>query len=297
MSDDARTTKSKAFVTIARDAAIRWSDDACYRLGASLAYYALFSVFPLLLLCVTAFGFVLGDSATVRGRILTSIASGTSPEIRALLDQTLQSMQEHRTARGVGVAIGAITLFMGASGVFTELESSLNTIWRVKPKTETAVLSYVWTALKDKAWAFCVVIAAATALFLSAILSATLQVLSPDVVGLRDLWRLVEVAAGSGLLAVLLAAVYRVVPQTPVAWRDVGGAAVLTSLLFTALRGLLSWYLSQVSNYSTYGAVGGVLGLLTWIYVVALIFFYGAELSRVYAERAGSLARSDAPPA
>ncbi len=114
-----------------RDAGVRWSDDACYRLGASLAYYALFSLFPLALIALTAIGVILGDGDGVRQHLIASVGGTTSSESRVLLDQTLQSMQTHRTARGVGAVVGALTLLLGASGVFSELQSSLNFIWRV----------------------------------------------------------------------------------------------------------------------------------------------------------------------
>jgi membrane protein len=279
-----------------RDAGVRWWDDACYHLGASLAYYALFSLFPLLLLCVTAFGFALGDGTTVRERVLESVAHGTSPGIRTLIDETLKSMQDHRMARGVGLAVGALTLFLGASGVFSELEGSLNTIWRVQAAPSKTFWQVVLGAAKDKAFSFVVVVVAAGALFVSMVLRTSIDVVAARSVDIKALWSVAETVISSGLLALLLAAMYRMVPQAPVAWRDVIGAAVLTSVLFTGLRGLLSWYLSHLGSYSAYGAVGGVLGLLTWIYVAALIIFYGAEFSRVYAEQFGSLASAKRAP-
>src|SRR5579864_1546123 len=116
----------KDAAALARDAAVRWYDDGCYRLGASLAYYALFSLFPLLLLSVTGIGYVLGDDPSMRQDLVHSIAGAVSPESRALLNETLQSMQTHRTARGVGAVVGLAALLLGASGAFSELESSLN---------------------------------------------------------------------------------------------------------------------------------------------------------------------------
>src|SRR5580692_7504253 len=104
-----------------KDAGVRWSDDQCYRLGASLSYYAVFSIFPLLLLCVTAVGYVMGHDESVRDRLLDYVSRSGAPEMRPLLDQTLTSMQTHETARGVGALVGVVTLLFGASGVFSEL--------------------------------------------------------------------------------------------------------------------------------------------------------------------------------
>ncbi|HEV3191487.1 MAG TPA: YhjD/YihY/BrkB family envelope integrity protein, partial [Polyangiaceae bacterium] len=147
---------AKDFASVVRDAGARWADDACYRLGASLAYYALFSIFPLLLLAVTTVGFALGGDDSARRELVNSVAS-QSPEFRTLLDQTLQSMQAHRTARGVGAVVGGIALLLGASGVFSELESSLDFIWRVKSVRANGIWSFVLEALKSKALSFVIV--------------------------------------------------------------------------------------------------------------------------------------------
>ena len=280
---------------LAREAGQRWANDACYRLGASLSYYALFSLFPLLLLSVTGVGYVLGNDDSVRQRVLSSIASMGSPESRALLDQTLQSMQEHRTARGIGAIVGAVTLLFGASGVFSELEASFNFIWRVKPETTSGIWTAALEVIKAKAISFAVVVITASALLASLVLSMVLGAVENTaasvVGGAKGIWHLVDAAFSVGFLTLLFATIYRVVPKAKVSWGDVFGAALITSLLFAALKMLLAWYLSHLGSYAAYGAVGAVLGLLTWIYVASLALLYGAEFSRVYAERFGSLAQ------
>jgi membrane protein len=289
---------AKDFASVARDAGERWVDDACYRLSASLAYYALFSIFPLLLLAVTSVGFVLGSDDSARHELLNSVAS-QSPEFRALLDQTLQSMQAHRTARGVGAVVGGVALLLGASAVFSELETSLDFIWRVKPAPTKGIWSFLLEALKSKALSFIIVVAAATALLASLAVTTTLGAISGTTTSAagagKTLWQLVDIAVSLASLTGLFAAIYRVVPQTKVEWSDVWGAAVLTSGLFSALKVLLSWYLAHLGSYAAYGAVGGVLGLLTWTYVASAVLFYGAEVSRVYAERFGSLSPGGQP--
>jgi membrane protein len=288
------------FFSLARDAGERWSSDACYRLGASLAYYALFSVFPLLLLAITAIGFVLDGDDTVRVKLVNSVAT-PSPEFRALVDQTLQSMQAHRTARGVGAIVGGIALLLGASGVFSELEASLNFIWRVKSTSVKGLWATFFAALRSKALSFAVVIAAAVALLVSLAVSTALGAVGAATASAtlgRVIWPLAEALVALALLTLLFAAIYCIVPQTPVKWRDVFWAALLTSILFTVLKWVLAWYLVHLGGFAAYGAVGGVLGLLTWIYVASLVLFYGAEFSHVYAMRFGSLAgrpRDDHP--
>jgi membrane protein len=280
------------FFSLVVSAGQRWSEDQCSRLGASLAYYALFSIFPLLLLATTGVGFFLGSGAGTRQQILSSLGS-PSPELRVLLDQTLQSMQEHQTARGIGAVVGLVALFFGASGVFAELEASLDFIWRIKPKSATTLGATVLGALRAKALSFAVVIAAAFALLLSLGISTALGALGAAAgraagASFSLFWSLVEAAVALGLLSLLFAAVYRIVPHTGVEWRDVLGAAFLTALLFTGLKWLFAWYLANLAGFAAYGAVGAVLGLLTWIYISSLLLFYGAEFSYVYAQRFGS---------
>jgi membrane protein len=279
-----------------KDAGVRWSDDNCLRLGAALSYYAVFSIFPLLLLAVTALGFVLGHSPETQGRLLDAVGSASTPEFKTLFQGTLSDMETHQTARGVGAIVGFVMLIVGASAVFSELEATLNQIWKVRPTPTSGVWRSVMSLVRGKALSFAVVIGAAIALLLSLVVSTVLSSLGraldggkPPAMTHPTLWLVVEAGTSAGVLTLVLAAMFRLIPQTRVEWRDVFWGALLTAILFTALKGLLGWYLGHLGSYAAYGAVGGFLGLLTWIYLASLFLFYGAEFSHVYAERHGSL--------
>ena len=200
-------------------------------------------------------------------------------------------MQSHRTARGVGALLGTVTLLFGASGVFAELQASLDSICRLKKARSTqSVLATLLEALRAKAFSFVIVVAAAVALLVSLVVSTALSAAGNGVAGIfGEGWFLFEETASIAFLTVLLAAIYRMVPHEHMAWGDVLGGALLTSLLFAGLKRLLAFYLVHLASYAAYGVVGGILGLLTWIYIANLMLFYGAEFSRVYAERLGSL--------
>jgi membrane protein len=284
----------RRILEVLRESASRWIDDACYRMSASLAYYALFSLFPLALLAVAGFGFFLGDDPGTRARILASIDPG-SPGARAMLDETLQSMQQHSSARGVGAVIGFVTLLGGASGVFGELDVSFNRIWRVPVKPLPFWRSVV-VEIKDQALSFLLVVASGLLLLASLAASTAVTVLGESTESLFGrspvvAWacKLAELALAFGFLTAVFAAMFRVIPQTRVTWRDVLPGAVVTAGLFTILKLLLAWYLGHVGSFAAYGAVGAVLALLTWIYASSLVVFYGAEVTRVWAEQAGSL--------
>ena len=275
-----------------KEAGVRWAQDSCYRLGASLSYYAVFSIFPLLLVAITALGFFLGSNPATRENLLASVSYATSPRFRELLDQTLQAMQEHQTARGVSAVAGVVVLFSAASGAFSELQYALNRIWRVKTDSSDGVGRTILFAVRDKAVAFAVVAGAAAALLLSLMLSTALHALGGSASRLVHdpaLWWIVDLLVSLVMASSLFAVIFRVLPQTRIAWRDVALGAVVTAVLFSGLKHALAWYLGHVGGYAAYGAVGAVLGLMTWIYAANLVLFYGAELTRVFAERAGSL--------
>ena len=281
----------KRILDVFKSAAQRWSDDKCYRLGASLAYYALFSLFPLTLLVVTIFGFVMGHGDAARAHVLAALDPGT-PEGRALLDETLSAMQKHETARGIGAAVGFVTLLFGASGVFSELDTTINVIWRCKEKESDGVVSTVLTTIKDKAVSILLVGAAGLVLLASLVTSTALTALGQRAQGYLPgawAWQLVEAGVSATFLAAIFAAMFRYVPTCRAAWRDVLPAAAFTAIAFTATKHLLAWYLGHLGSYAAYGAVGAVLGLMTWIYVVSILLFFGVELSRVWAEKIGSL--------
>ncbi len=279
----------RALGRLAKEAGERWVDHECYRLGASLAYYALYSLFPLLLLAVAAIGFVLGNGQDARARALASLP-GMSPAVRALVDQTLRSMQEHRTARGWGAVIGAVTLLVAASGVFSELESSLDVIWKTPKAHTSGVWSVVLAAAKAKVLSFAAVVGAAIVLAASVALSTGLHAVGGAARGAVaiGLAQIAESCVSALCLTLLFATVFHRVPHARPRWRDVFGGALVTAVLFVLLKVALSFYLSRIGSYAAYGAVGAVLVLLTWIYVASLVLFYGAEFACAYAERHGS---------
>jgi membrane protein len=278
----------KTAIEVLGETARRWVDDRCYRLAASLAYYAIFSLFPLLLLAVTVLGYALGEGSATRNELLDSLTGATgSPAVRALLDETLSSMQAHRTARGVGAVVGLATLAFGASGVFSELSTSLDAIWRVKSGVADTTWQSVLAFLKDKMLSLMLVGVAGVLLLGSLVLSTVLAAVTPSGAGLP--WSTIELVASTLLLAVVLATLFRAVPRAPVTWRDVLVGALIAALLLTVLKRLMAWYLAHLGSYAAYGAVGAVLGLMLLIYVSSLVMFFGAELSRVFAERFGSL--------
>jgi membrane protein len=273
------------------------------RLGASLAYYAVFSIFPLLLLAITVLGFVLGQSPDTRRALLDAVSSATTPSFKTLFDQTLDDMQQHETARGIGAVVGLVTLIFGASGVFSELQHALNQIWRVPTREGKEFWDTVLHHVRRKILSFVVVLAAAIAILVSIVITTILSYLgerfegvASGVVSHTTLLMVIENVGSITVLTLMLASMFRLIPHAPVEWRDVTFGALVTAVLFTFIKHGVSYYLARIGSYAAYGAVGGFLCLLTWIYLASLFLFYGAELARVYAERYGSLATPSVAP-
>ena len=284
----------RSTLTLFRDAAERWIDDRCDRLAAALSYYALFSLFPLALLAVTALGFFLGNDPATRAPIVASLNVTASPALSSLIDDTLASMQTHQTARGVGTIIGVATLLFGASGVFSELTNAFNLVWRAKEPPSSGVWSTIVGTVKSKFFAFLLVLFAAVALLASLIASTALtavQKSSPEALGGRWLWVPMELLTSTVFMAAVLTAMFHILPRAKVGWRDALIGATFTSVVFTILKKLLAYYLAHLGSYAAYGVVGALLGLLTWIYVTSMLLYFGAELTRVYAERRGTAAQ------
>jgi len=278
--------------SLLREAARRWGADGCDRMGAALSCYGLFSLFPLALLSVTSVGWLLGDDPGRREAILALFDTTGTPALRSLLDDTLVNMQSRHTS-GLGTVVGLATLLFGASSAFSELDDALNAIWKVPPTPWSGVRAYVFAQAKGKAVAFALALAMALVLLVSLAASTALAALGTAVNGVLPVapfWRSAEFVVSLALSTLVLASLFRFVPRARVAWRDVLWSALATAVLSSVLKKLLAYYLVHVASYAAYGVVGAMLGLLLWIYATSLLLYYGAQVTRVYAERYGSLA-------
>lgn len=270
------------WIALAQTAFAKWQRDECLSLGAALAYYALFSFFPLILVILSVVGFVIDPAeANVKQRIIDLIGSA---QIGDLVSQTLTNLQASRGSAGL---IGFATLILSASGIFGALDRAFDTIWELRrdPDTKRTLLATARDMVLQKLLAFALVLGCALLMLLSIASTVAVTVIS----GYTD-WlpgqglvlQLVQFALSLGLLAVAIMALLRYLPGRHVAWRDVWFAGIVSALLFTALQKAIGIYLSQ-SNYASYGAVGGVMALLIWIYLTSQIILLGGEISFAWA--------------
>jgi membrane protein len=269
-----------------RESAAEWSSDKAPRLGAALSYYTIFSLAPVLLLVVAVAGLVLGNDAA-QGRIVEQLSGllGTSAA------EAIQTMLQKASERGDGIlatVIGFATLIVGATGVLIELQDALNTVWKVIPKPGRGIRGI----LRDRLLSFGIVLGFGFLLLVSLVLSAAVAVLGSWVGGLIPGWIVIgyilSYGISLGLVALVLAAIFKILPDAKIAWRDVWVGALVTSVMFHLGKLGISLYIGKAGVASTFGAAGSLAVLLVWVYYSSQIVLFGAEFTRVYADKYGS---------
>ena len=261
--------------------------DKASRLGAALAYYTALSLAPLVVALVAIAGMVFGAEAA-RGEIFERLRDTTGPKAAAFVEQVV-AKSASQTNGIIATVIAFAVVLIGASTVFTTLQDALNTIWKVPGrKAAGGVVAF----LKERLLSFLLVGGAALLLLVSLAVSAVLSGINSRVAGwLPGMDVLAEVTNFVLMLvltAALFAMIFKWLPETRLAWRDVAVGATVTALLFAIGRYLIGLYLGKAAVGSTFGAAGAFAVLLVWIYYSMQIMLLGAELTFVYAQRFGS---------
>jgi membrane protein len=268
-----------------RDTASDWLEDNASRLAAALAYYSLLSLAPLLVITIAIAGFFLGPEAA-RGKVAGELGAVVGGQAAQGIQSVVASA--HSTSTGViSTVVGIVTLFVGASGVFGELQSSLNTIWEVKPKPGRGILG----EMKDRFLSFTMVLGVAFLLLVSLVLTSILSAIGSKFAswlpGGEGLWQVVNFAFSLSIVTALFALIFKYIPDAEVKWKDVWLGAAVTAVLFTIGKLLLGLYLGKAAVGSSYGAAGSIIALVVWVYYAAQILFLGAEFTQVQARRHG----------
>jgi membrane protein len=263
-----------------------WWNDNVPRLGASLAYYTLFSLAPILVVAIAIGGLVFGPEA-VRGEIVGQIQGLIGREGA----EAVQAMLEGASRPGSSIAatvVGIITFFLGATGAFLELQTALNAIWHVEPKSDG---SYWRVLVMQRVISFGLVVAMGflllTSLLVSAALAAIYRYMGNAFPGVLVLWQALNVIVSLTVMTLLFALIYKVLPDVKLSWRDVWVGALVTAGLFNIGRLVIGLYLGTAGIGSTYGAAGSVIVILVWVYYSAQIILLGAEFTRAYVDEFG----------
>jgi membrane protein len=260
-------------------------DDNALTRGAAIAFYAVTAIAPVLFIATSIAGVFLGSDAAsgaVRFQLMQVMSPASADMVQFAIVHVART---HHTV--MGSVIGVLALIFTASGVFTEIQDSLNVIWSA-PRTE----SYFYQIVRGRVLSLALVVMLGILLMISMIFASGVGVLGHVLDRYTSLSFFVIILINLGLsfslLSLLFAALYKILPNTPLAWRDVVVGAMGTALLFEVGQALISIYLSRIIYANVYGAAAGVIVLLVWVYYAAQIFLLGAEFTKVWARHYGS---------
>lgn len=291
-SKASKASKARATFDLLKKTVSKWSDDEAPSRAASLSYYTIFSIAPLLLIAVAIAGLVFGRDA-VSGQL--------EQQMRALVGdgsaKAIKEMMASASNTGAGVfasIIGVVLLLIGSTGAFVELQDALNAMWGVDKKKTSGVFGFVRARLLSFAMIGVIAFLLLASLVVSAGLAAVGHFAQSSLPGGEALFHILNFIVSFAAITVLFAAIFKVLPDAKVAWRDVWLGGAVTSLLFVIGKLLIGLYIGKSSVASSYGAAGSFAVLLIWINYSAMILFFGAELTAVYAREHGTLS-TDAP--
>lgn len=268
-----------------RDAASQFVDDKCPRLAAALSYYTLLSLAPMLFLVLTVASLVFEQGAA-RDGLLRQVESNAGPDIAELLEGSLEAV-----GQGAQNAIGAIVAFglllVAATTVLGELQAALNQVWGLQAPRGKPWLRI----LRERAFSALVVILLGVTLVVSLAANAVLAVLAEhgSATGWAALVPALDFTVSVTLLTLLIAAIYKILPDAAIGWRHVLGGALFTSILLAIGKLGIAIYLGRSAAGSSYGAAGAVAALLVWVYLASLIFLFGAEMTEIHAAKRESI--------
>ncbi len=276
------TTKTNIFQQTWRD----FSDDNCSRIAAALSYYTVFALPPLLVLVIMICGFFL-DPADVEGRVAGEIRNVIGPS-GAEQVQTMIHAADRQSGGLLASIISLVVLLVGASGAVLALQGALNDVWEVKPDPEKGgIMNFITKRLLS----FGMVLMIAFLLLVSLVLTTMITALSQSILpgdlsptALQVINSLISFVA----ITALFAAMFNVLPDADVAWKDVWVGAGLTAVMFVIGKFALGLYFSQSDVGSAYGAAGSLVLILVWIYYSAMILLMGAEFTQAWAKRYGT---------
>ncbi len=264
-----------------------WVEAEPFQLAAALSYYTLFSLAPLLLIAIGVAGFVFGREAA-QNQIVETLQGMIGQDSAKAVQEMIQASSEKPKTGMLSTIIGFVALLFGAGGVVGQLQTSLNKMWEVTPKPGQGI----WGFLRQRFFSFAMVLAIGFLLLVSlvvtAVLSSFTSMLSSFLGDATFVAHAIDILVSFGFVTLLFALIYKYVPDVEIQWRDVWVGAALTSILFTIGKYLIGLYIGTSGVGSTFGAAGSLITILVWVYYSSLIFFLGAEFTRVYATQYGS---------
>jgi membrane protein len=266
------------------DAVFSFVDDEALGRGAAISFYAIMSLAPVLLIVIAIAGIVFGQDAA-QNAIKDQFSALMGTQTADLLQSVIASASG-KSSSIIATVIGIATLVVTASGVFGEMQAALNTIWKTKSQTTT-----MSRLIRARVASLGLVAALGFLLMISLVISAGLTAFGNYLDALpigRSILLVLNFVVSLMLFGILFGGIYKVLPDRTLQWNDVIAGALITSFLFNIGKTLIGWYIGSSVIASSYGAAGGLIVLLLWVYYSAQIFLFGSELTKVYANTHGS---------
>jgi membrane protein len=287
----AHREQPRAVVDLLREVFAQWRQDRALSHGAALAYYTLFSMAPLLVLVIAVAGLALGRAAA-QGEIVGQIGGLMGAEGARMVEGMI--LRASTPTSGIAATLASLAaMFLGASGVMGQLQTTLNDIFRAAPRARRGVRGVVRQRLTYLGMIVGIGFLLLVSLVLSAALAALHELLAEQLPVASRVLPALNFGLSFLVITGLFALVYHALPDVKLAWRDVGIGAAVTSLLFTLGKSLIGLYLGRAGTTSVYGAAGALVLVLLWIYYSAQILFLGAEFTEVYSRRYGCRSRAE----
>lgn len=262
-------------------------EDNAFKLSASLSYYTVFALGPLIIMIISLAGLFFGQEA-VQGRVYMQLNGLVGSTAALQIQDIIRNIQSSRLGTA-GAIFGGIVLFIGATGVFTEMQDSINYIWSVKAKPKKGWLKY----LSNRLLSFSLIVGISFVLLVSLTINALLNLLSDKLARLLPAYTfqlfhiinsLIIILVISGLFTVI----FKILPDAVISWKDALLGAVFTALLFLLGKFLINYYIGTSNLGVTYGTAASIVIILTWVYYSSIILYFGAEFTKMYAIQSGS---------
>jgi membrane protein len=278
--------KIKSLWKIFKKAASSFVEDNGMKLSASLSYYTIFSLCPILIIIMSLAGVVFGKDA-VEGRIYHQINGLVGSDAALQVQEIISNIEKSQQGTG-GAIIGVVLLVFGATGVFTEIQDSINYIWSVKAKPKKGWLKF----LSNRAISFSLLIGTGFVLLVALVINALMDILSDRLMRAFPDYSLQFFYVVNQLIILVIISffftiIYKVLPDAIIAWKDAMVGAVFTTVLFLIGKFLIGYYLGNSNIGLTYGTAASIVIILLWVYYSSIILFFGAEFTRMYAIHAG----------
>lgn len=273
--------------SLLKETAIKWIGRDPFRNSTVIAYYTIFSMPGLLVIIINIAGYFFGDDA-VTHRISGQVGQMIGDDAARAVEAIVARASQHKEST-ISSLVGIGTLIFGATGVFYQLQQTLNLVWEVKPQTKQKFLKLAL----DRIFSFGIILAVGFLLLVSLVLSTTLTVLSDWVAvylssHLNIVFRVLDFSLSLAVITFLFAAIFKYLPDAEIQWRDVRIGALLTALLFVLAKYALSLYFAHSDPASAYGAASSIILIMLWVTYAGMILLFGAEFTRVYAEHYGT---------